>query len=105
MPDEMNKDLSAATDGSVKERAHETQKFSGYVKTLMNNAFSYSLLLDREAKILCYSDSFLNLLEIPDGSVLIGMPLSDVYKLFITNEFAGNFSGSISVRPVSGSLS
>ncbi|MDR2015158.1 MAG: response regulator [Azoarcus sp.] len=59
-----------------------TQKedlFEKYIQALVG-VFSYSVLLDRDKKILYFSDSLYSLLGIEDHNIFTGMSVYDVYK-------------------------
>jgi len=77
------------------QRAEE----DNYLNTLMDT-FSYSILLDREARIRKYSDSLLPLMGITDGASFIGKSLFDVY-LLLGDKYAKEASARLS-RIVSG---
>jgi PAS domain S-box-containing protein len=49
--------------------------------------FSYSVILDRDTKILYFSDNLYSLSGITDGRKYIGLPILDVYRLFKDKRF------------------
>jgi len=71
-----------------------------YLNTFMDT-FSYSLILDREARIRKYSDSLLPLMGVTDGASFIGKSLFDVY-LMLGDKYAKEASERLS-RIVGGS--
>ena len=85
--DSSSKDLPTANRYS-NEHTHEIRKLNNYIKTLMDSAIGYSLLLDRDLKIIYHSSNLSRLMRITDDSALIGMPLNEAYKLFDNEGFA-----------------
>ena len=79
MTNEMKKD-SYTTKKTMEEHVYEIRKFDNYILTLVNNAFSYSILLDREGKIIYFSESLLSLAGAADSSEILDMPLLEAYK-------------------------
>ena len=79
--------LNGQNSRETADRTHEIRKLNNYVNALMNSASTYSLLLDRDAKILCYSDRLLRLMGIADGSPFVGMPLLDAFMAFKDQKF------------------
>jgi nitrogen fixation/metabolism regulation signal transduction histidine kinase len=65
----------------VDERTRELKKLNNYIALLMNNTTSYSLLLDRDAKIIYHSDSLKTMTGAPTDETYINMPLLDAFKL------------------------
>jgi len=79
MSDTLN-DSSFESADSMDDRVKDIQKLEQYLATLMDTAFSYSVLLDRDTRIVYYSKSLLGLADTADYNAFIGMPLLDAYK-------------------------
>jgi len=63
---------------------HSNVEVDSYLGVLMDT-HSYSLILDRNANVLKYSDSLCDLMGITDGSPYIGKSLFDLYSLLNDN--------------------
>jgi len=72
---------------TLEEYAHEIWKLSNYVKALMDSAFSYAILLDRDERILYFSSSLLYLAGVDDGDAFIGKPVLEACKSFKNASF------------------
>ena len=59
---------------------HSRIEVNNYLKAFMDT-YSYSLILDSEARVRKYSGSLCELMGIPDGDPYIGESLFDLYKL------------------------
>ena len=73
--------------GAGNDLAGETSVLNDYIRILMDNAYTYSLLADREAKVVYYSKSVPSLFGIPDASAIIGMPLDEACAFFMDKEY------------------
>jgi PAS domain-containing protein len=71
-----------------------------YIKTL-TSVLSCSLILDRDSRILYYSDNLKKLLSVKDGSQFLGMPLMEACKTFWDDAFTQRVSRRLS-RVMSG---
>ena len=58
---------------------HSEIEVNNYIKAFMDT-YSYSLVLDRDAKIRKYSDSLFGLMGVSDGASYTGKSLFEVYK-------------------------
>ena len=76
----------SAAEKSQAAYIHEIHKLNSFLKIITNGAVSYAVLLDRDAKILYYSDSLLKLAQIEDNIALIGMPLLDAYQRLFSDQ-------------------
>ncbi|MCL1876226.1 MAG: ATP-binding protein [Synergistaceae bacterium] len=70
----------------VEERTKELKKLNNYITLLMNSATSYSLLLDRDAKTVYYSESLKTLTGKDDIENYIGTPFLEVFKSLFKDE-------------------
>jgi PAS domain-containing protein len=81
----------------VEERTLELDTVNNYITLLMNSTTSYSLLLDRDWKILYLSDSLSKLTGLPDIGQFIGLTYLDVFKsIFKDGDFVAAASGRLS---------
>jgi len=71
---------SCAANNCPEGSMRDPRTFDMYVKALLDSAFSYVVLLDRETRVLCYSDSLRRLADATNLDEMLGMPLLDVYK-------------------------
>ena len=72
------------------------RKLNKQMNILMNYAFSYVVLLDRNGNILQFSGGLLSLLGITDGSALVGSPVMSTYELFEDKSFTERAAQRIS---------
>ena len=63
------------------------KRLNTYIKTLIDSAFSYALLLDQDTRILYYSDNLLSLVDVEECSSFIGMPVLEACKMFKDTSF------------------
>ena len=70
----------------VEERTLDLKRLNNYITLLMNSTTNYSLLLDRDTKIVYCSDSVRDLLGIEDTSAFVNIPLIDAFRLFFKDE-------------------
>jgi len=96
MTEETGTDMSAteeSADTCVKETSDDTcatqdvRRLNSYIKSLIDSAFTYALLLDNDTKVLYYSDSLLRLVGVVDDASFFGMPVLDACNLFHNVDF------------------
>ena len=75
-----------AHDLVSEEYTHDFHRFDSYVKAIINNAFAYSFLLDRDAKIIYSTDNIAELARKKNYNDISGMRLIDAYKEIFTDE-------------------
>jgi PAS domain S-box-containing protein len=73
----------------------EMNIFDEYIQALMS-VFSYTVLLDRDAKLLSFGGNIFNLLGVEDNNAFIGKPIFDLLTLFEDKKFIGNATRRIS---------
>ena len=78
------------------EQGDMIRKLNAYIHALMDGGFSYSIILDRDAKIVYYSDSLLQLTGLTDGNMFLNTPVLDVCRKFEHSDFAKNTSRRLS---------
>jgi len=77
------------------KNVQEIKSLDKYINAL-TSTFAYSLMLDRDAKILYYSDSLKNLFGITNPETLIGTSFIEACKLFDDPNIAQRVSSRIS---------
>ena len=71
----------------VEERTRDLNKLNNYVKLLVENASSVSILTDQNLNILYCSDRYIDLMCANDLSEIIGKPLNEVHQGFSDAEY------------------
>ena len=79
------------------EYMREIRRLDNYLKIIINKAFSYAILLDRDAKILYCSDNISDLAKDRGVDSLVNVPLIDAYeRVFNDKGFSGRAARRIS---------
>ena len=78
------------TERIPRKVAREANKLRSYVHDVLRSAFVYSLLLDRELRIIDCSDGILKLFRVPEGTAYIGVPIQEACRQLSIAVFKGS---------------
>ncbi|MDR0491236.1 MAG: PAS domain-containing protein, partial [Oscillospiraceae bacterium] len=86
----------------VEDRTKELKKLNNYITLLIDSTTGYSILMDRDSKILHFSNSLLKLTGATDRKLFINRPFLDVVMYFFKEEKIVNSASRRLAQAISG---